>query len=159
MTTHERHDVSDHRQLDCLFNILFRLSWKKPSKLHIIDRLWEIHPWPIDSLTKGQQCKKSFHVTFPPYTRINTLRLRQNGRHFTDDTFKRIFVNENVRILIEISLKFVPNGPINNIPALVQVMAWRLPGDKPLSEPMMVCLPKHIWVTRPQWVNSDWGCD
>ena len=36
------------------------------------------------------------------------------------------------------SLKFVPKGPINNIPALVQIMAWCWPGDKPLSEPMMV---------------------
>ena len=32
-------------------------------------------------------------------------------------------------------MKFVPKGPINNIPALVQIMAWRRPGDKPLSEP------------------------
>ena len=45
---------------------------------------------------------------------INTLRPRQNGRHFTDDTFKHIFLNENVRISIKISLKFVPKGPINN---------------------------------------------
>ena len=50
---------------------------------------------------------------------IITLRPRQNGRHFADDTFKRIFVNENVRISIKISLKFVPRGPINNIPTLV----------------------------------------
>ena len=48
------------------------------------------------------------------------------------------FWNENVRISIKISLKFVPKGPINNIPALVQKMAWCRPGDKPLSEPMMV---------------------
>ena len=54
---------------------------------------------------------------------VNTLRPRQNGRHFADDTFKRIFLNENVGISIEISLKFVLKGPINNIPALVQVMA------------------------------------
>ena len=60
---------------------------------------------------------------------VNTLRPRQNGRHFADDTFKRIFLNENVRISIKISLKFVPKGPINNIPALVQMMAWRRPGD------------------------------
>ena len=32
-------------------------------------------------------------------------------------------------------------------------MAWRRPGDKPLSEPMMVRLPTHICVTRPQWFN------
>ena len=69
---------------------------------------------------------------------IITLRPRQNGRHFADDTFKYIFLNENVIISAKISLKFVPKGSINNIPTLVQIMAWRRPGDKPLSEPMMV---------------------
>ena len=54
-----------------------------------------------------------------------------------DDVFKCNFLNENVWIPIKISLKFVPKGPINNIPALVQIMAWRRTGDKPLSEPMM----------------------
>ena len=86
--------------------------------------------------------------------RINTLRLRQNGRHFADDVFKCIFLNENVWISLKISLKFVPKGPINNIPAMVQIMAWRRPGDKPLSEPMMVSLPTHICVARPQWVKQ-----
>ena len=33
-------------------------------------------------------------------------------------------------------------------------MAWCQPGDKPLSEPMMVRLPTHICITRPQWVNT-----
>ena len=61
--------------------------------------------------------------------------------------------NENAWVPIKISLKIVPRGPINNIPALVQIMAWRRPGDKPLSGPMMVRLPTHISVTRPQWVN------
>ena len=69
-------------------------------------------------------------------TDSNTLRPRQNGRHFTDDIFKCILLNENVWIMIKISLKFVPKGPINNIPVLVQIMAWRRPGDKPLSEPI-----------------------
>ena len=86
-------------------------------------------------------------------TQINTLRPRQNGRHFPDDNFKCIFVNENVSISIKISLKFVPKGQINNIPALVQIMAWRRPGAKPLSEPMMVSLPTHICVARPEWVK------
>ena len=69
---------------------------------------------------------------------FNTFRPRQNGRHFPDDIFKCIFLIENVWISIKIPLKFVPKGPINNIPALVQIMAWRRPGDKPLSEPMLV---------------------
>ena len=85
---------------------------------------------------------------------FNTLRPRQNVRHFADDIFKCIFLNKNVWISIEMSLKFVPKGPINNIPALVQIMAWCRPGDKPLSEPMMVSLTAHICVTRPQWVND-----
>ena len=84
---------------------------------------------------------------------FNTLRPRQNGRHFPEDIFKWIFLNENVRISIKISLKFVPSVLISNIPTLVQVMAWRRPGDKPLSEPIMVSLLTHICVTRPQWVN------
>ena len=65
------------------------------------------------------------------------------------DIFKRIFLNENIWIPIKISLKFVPNVSINNIPTLVQIMAWRHPGDKPLSQPMMVNLPTHICVTQP----------
>ena len=85
---------------------------------------------------------------------FNTLRPRQNGRHFPDDIFKRIFLNENVWISLKISLKFVPKGPINNIPALVQIMAWRRPGDKPLSEAKLVSFLTHKCVTRPQWVKS-----
>ena len=68
-----------------------------------------------------------------PY--VNTLRPRQDCRHLPDDIFKCIFVNENVWISIMISLKFVSKGEINNIAALVQIMAWRRPGDKPLSGP------------------------
>ena len=84
---------------------------------------------------------------------INSLRPKPNGRLFADDTFKCIFLNESIRIVTENSLKFVPKGLINNIPALVQIMAWRRPGDKPLSEPMLVRSLTHICVTRPQWVK------
>ena len=61
---------------------------------------------------------------------LNTLRPGQNGRRFPDDIFKSIFLNENVWIPIKISLKFVPKGPINNMPALVQIMAWRRPARR-----------------------------
>ena len=88
------------------------------------------------------------------FNMFNTLRPRQNGRRFADNVFKYIFLNENVWISLKISLKFVPKGPVINIPALVQIMAWRRSGDKPLSEPMMVSLPTHICVTRPQWVKK-----
>ena len=85
---------------------------------------------------------------------INSLRPRQNRRHFADAIFKRVFLNENILISIDISLKFVRKDPIDHIPALVQIMAWRRPGDKPLSEPMMISLPTHICATRPQWVKE-----
>ena len=55
--------------------------------------------------------------------------------------------NENVWIFIIFSLRFVSNGPINNIPALVQAMYWRRPGDKPSSKTMMVSLLTHLSVT------------
>ena len=79
-----------------------------------------------------------------------TLRARPDGCHFPDDIFKCIFLNENARISLKKLLKFLR---INNDPALVQIMAWRRSGDKPLSEPTMVSLPTHICVTRPQWVK------
>ena len=69
---------------------------------------------------------------------LNTLRLRQNGRHFPDNIFKCIFLNENIQILIKISVEFVPKDPINNIASLVQIMAWHQPSNKPLSEQMIV---------------------
>ena len=61
--------------------------------------------------------------------------------------------NCKMNVLIKISLKFVPKVPIDNIPALVQIIAWCRPGDEPLSEPMMVGLLTYICVTRPPWVK------
>ena len=74
-------------------------------------------------------------ITRPQW--VNSSPPGQNGRHFPDNIFKCIFMSENFCILIWISLKFVPKVPINNIPALIQIMAWRRPGDKPLSEPIL----------------------
>ena len=73
-----------------------------------------------------------------------------------DDIYKSIFLSENVQISLKISLKFVPQVRIriNNIPGLVQIMAWRRSGDKPLSQPMIVSLLTHICVTRPHWVEK-----
>ena len=56
----------------------------------------------------------------------------------TDDILKCILLNLNDRIPLQISLKFVSRGPIDNKPALAQVMAWHRIGDKPLSELMMI---------------------
>ena len=81
----------------------------------------------------------------------HTLRPRQNCRHFADDIFKCLSLNENIWILLKISLNLVHRVWIDNIQALVQIMTWGRPGAKPLSEPMMANLLTHI--TRPQWGN------
>ena len=65
--------------------------------------------------------------------------------NISQTTFSNVFSSMKM-----FEFRFVPKGPINNIPALIQIMAWRRPGDKPLSEPMMVSLLTHICVTRPQ---------
>ena len=150
------------------------VTWKMfPFDDVIMTTLQQENPWALDTLgnlrRQWQTCADTArgwndlccmslattpHVEYWPY--FNTLRPRQNGRLFADDTFKRIFLNKNIRISTKISLKFVPKGLINNIAALVQIMAWRRPGDRPLSEPMMISLLTHICVTRPQWVNKNW---
>ena len=85
---------------------------------------------------------------------FNTLRPRHSGRHFADSTFKCVLWDENIGISINIYLNFVPKGQIGGIPALVQMIDWRRPGDKPLSDPVMVRLPMHICVTSLQWVKA-----
>ena len=106
-------------------------------------RLYCVGKW-TSNLIQGEKLLRMF----------NTLRPRQDGRHFADDIFTCIFFNENCCILIKLSLKYMRKGPIDNNPALIQIMAWRRSGDKPLSETMMVSLLTHICVTRPQWVNT-----
>ena len=68
---------------------------------------------------------------------LNSSPPGHNGRHIANNVFKCIFINEKFCILKQLTLKFAPKAQINNIPELVQVMAWRQSGDKPLSEPML----------------------
>ena len=69
------------------------------------------------------------HVTHLPLDKMAAI--------LADDNFKCIFLNENDRIPIRISLKFVPMSPVDNKPALIQEMARRRTGDKPLLEQML----------------------
>ena len=86
---------------------------------------------------------------------IDTSLPRQNDRHFADDMFKRIFSNENVKISIQISPKVIPWGSIPNKLTLVQAMAWRRTGAKPLSEPIVTYSSlTHICGTRGRCVNG-----
>ena len=63
-----------------------------------------------------------------------------------DDNFKYIFLNENDRIPIQFSLKFVLRSPIDNKPALVQVTDWHRTGDKPLPESILTqFIDAYMW--------------
>ena len=117
--------------------------------------LWKIHG-PVTFYADDIPCSRVIDET---YWRDIALRLthwgpKPNGRSFADDSIKWIFLNENTWISLKVSLKFVPRGPINNIPTLVWITAERCPGDKP----MMVSLPTHICVIRPRWVNGSSIC-
>ena len=69
---------------------------------------------------------------------FNSSPLDKMAASFADDIFKCIFLNENDRIPIQISLKLVPRSAIDNEPVLVKVLAWRRTGDKPLTGPIMI---------------------
>ena len=68
---------------------------------------------------------------------LTHLPLDKMAAILADDIFKCIFLNEDDKILIQISVRLIPRSPIGNKPALVQVMAWRRAGDKPLPKPML----------------------
>ena len=131
---------------------LFRCQWNNPERY---GWSWQLPKHHKDAWTMGSTWHFGVEDVIHPMavTRVinNSLRPRLNRRPFADDIFKCIFLNEDEWILPRISLKFVPKVRINNIPALVQIMAWRRPGDKPLSEPTKVNSLTHICVTRPQW--------
>ena len=102
----------------------------------------QINLWRMDTLIllahifllsyyKRNACKS--HMSL-----LKRIEIETKSLPFSDDIFKCILLNESIWIAIKSSLKFVPNDPINNIPGLVQITAWRRRGDKPLSEPMVV---------------------
>ena len=93
-------------------------------------RDWEFQP--INKLSLRQV---GFGI--PLISLLTHLPLNKMATNLADDIFNHIFLNENVWILIEIPLKFVPKGLIDNKPAFVQVMAWHRTGDKPLPGPML----------------------
>ena len=91
---------------------VFHSATKLTSNLAIQCILWPgLTPCGLDHILNILEkiCYKIAFITSRP---------RQNWRHFADNIFKYIFLNESVWIAIKISLKFVPKGPINNNPAL-----------------------------------------
>ena len=87
------------------------------------------------------------------YSILTHLPLDKMAASLADDIFKCIFLNENDRIPIQIPLQFVPGTWFDNTPALVQVIAWRRTGDKPLPEPMMTWFIDAYMRHKGEWVN------
>ena len=122
--------------------------------------LWTVRLW-LDSLVRmaaGQVWRYQRQLD----CQFNSSSPGQNGRHFAEDIFICMFLNEKFCIFIWISLKFVPNGPIDKKWALVQLMAWRRIGSKPLPFTLLYFTylnqcwsswPTHICSTRGRWVE------
>ena len=96
--------------------------------------------------------KVSYYMIGIGKWQFHTLRPRQSGRHFSDDIFKCIFFNEEFEFRLKCHWNLFIRS--SNIPALIQTMGRRRPGDKPLSEQIIVSLVTHKCVTRPQWVKK-----
>ena len=94
-------------------------------------------------------------LTNEPMSWLTHIPLNKMAVILADDIFKCIFLNENDKIPIWISLKLVPRSPIDDEPALVQVIAWRRTGDKPLPEPMLTqftdAYMRHSGEVRSLW--------
>ena len=117
--------------------------------------VWGIHRSPVNSPHKRPITRKMFPfddvimICRIPSIKTNhkdsikrsadfySSSLDKMTANFAEDIFKCILLNENDKIAIQISMKFVPMGTIDNMPAMVQTMAWRLLGNKPLPEPIM----------------------
>ena len=164
-----RHGFPNHWLLDWLFNSLFRLSNREATQLGIsISWLMmaENHRWKTESglVEESNYDISKFYIFSKLVRKKNTylgnLAVKQSptgdgqrvyrnaalthwGQNKMDAISQTTFWSAfswMKKFEFRITLKFVPMAPINNNPRLVQVLAWRRPGDKPLSEPMMVRL-------------------
>ena len=107
-----------------------------------------IHRWPGNSPHKWPVTRKMFRFDYVIMWSVFFFLFRCrpiNLTHWGPDkmaaifhtTFRIFFLNENAWIAFTLSLKFVPKGPINNIPELVHIIAWGRIGDKPWFEPIV----------------------
>ena len=110
-------------RLQKYFLNLISLNTKNAGPVKYRTHSWSSLRLHADAISKHRCCNMKFTLTiqyfrfsdvilqikgWEMWQHFNTLRPRQNGRHFADDTFKRISLNENVRISIKISLNVVP---------------------------------------------------
>ena len=113
------------------------MAWCRQAPSHDLNQCWP----------RSMAGPRLYDITRPQW--VNTLMPRWNGRHF-----RLILLHEKCWILIQIYLKYILIGPVNNNPTLVQIMAWQWTGDEPLSEPMMIQFTDAYIPTQPQWVKA-----
>ena len=125
------------------FITVWNLEWERWSDL-LKSNCYESHDFFFFPNSGAGTQISELHLLGWKYDRLPTWVVRlnssppgQNGRHFGRRHNSNAFFNGNDKIPVQISQKFIPRSPIGNKPSLVQVMAWRRTGDKPLSEPML----------------------
>ena len=128
-------DFGNTAELDSMVNITvekrlgFSLEfYSESNEFHLKSTEVSSSMWTVSVMNRLQ------HYFFPWLTHLH---LDKMAAILADDILKCIFLNEKFCILVRNSLKFVPKGPIDNKWALVQIMAWRRTGDKPIPGPMM----------------------
>ena len=137
-------------QSDCVFQVMLGQQENSPSPLGDFNRLFEgligelfkTRLWNIAHCLEWYQSgpKKKFY-------QCSAGKSNPDGLPASNAGSKRSWFPWCL-------IPIVPKSPIKNIPSLVQIMTWRRPGDKPLSEPTAVSLLTHICITHPQWVKQ-----
>ena len=103
--------------------------------------------WWFGALAPGHQQTKCW---------LQHVMLQSDFKSIFSDAFSWM---KNVVFWYKTSLKFVPKGPVDNNPALVQMMAWRQIGDKPLSEPMLTRFTDaYMWHWGQMSKLTNFGC-
>ena len=119
---------------------------------YIWNKIWDVIIYPCPNLkTNGATKEAGWACRTSPAWLLNTETKWPTFRRWH---FECISLNENLRILNKISLKYVPCGLINNMATLVQIMAWHRTGDRHYLKPYWYVVMTHICVIRPQWVST-----
>ena len=134
---HANHCLYNKYNKDMTEMLLVRETWVK-QMLPEARIIFRYQLWSILTLRHCQISVCIVRVHSGSHIYLTYLPPEQNGHHFTDDIVECIFTNKKFCILIRISPKVVPKGPIDNNAALVQVRAWRRTGDTALSEQMLL---------------------
>ena len=146
-----RHNGCDITSLTIVYSTIYSdADQSKHQSSASLAFVWGIHRGPVNSPHEWPVTRKIFpfdDVIMIPLTHWDQAKIAATSQTFSN-VFSSIKMDE-CRYIFHWNL-----GQINNIPALVQIMAWCRSGNKPLSEPMMVRLPTHIYATMPYWVNS-----